>query len=693
MSGTAGDGVADSLSWRRLDAGEAGLWLAWSDLATPQIVHLGAVLEEAPAALLQRPEPASLVAAPAAIPLFPDPALGWAGVPGWQGPEAARPWRWQVRDAGADAVEVIYRHPAGAVVTVGLAVFAPGLFELSLRAGPAAGRLCHTVPLPPDAAEQLAFGGRWAGELAVRRVPLAGGGFRTSRAGARTAHDAFPGQVVGEAGFGEDAGAVLGLHLAWFGNYDWHVAERRDGGFVAQVSLDAAEVDRDGDDAVLPPLYLGWSPAGLNGLRRVFQDGARRLRSRPPAARVQLNTWEGIYFDHDPDRLAAIAEAAADLGVERFVLDDGWFGRRRDDRRGLGDWTPRPDAYPDGLGPLMDRVRHLGMEFGLWVEPEMVNRDSALFEAHPDWVLGEPDQPLGRHQFALDLGRPACLDHVAGVLETLVADRRIAALKWDMNRDVPQGAGRPLVPAATALFDRVRAARPDLDIEACASGGGRADWRALSRTQRVWLSDAHDPDLRLPMMAAYGLFAPPEVMGSHVGPEVSHQTGRRWSLHARAAMAVLGSMGLELDPTTLAAAERDTVRACVTLHKRVRSWLHDGHLLVLPHPDPALTAVGVFARDHCRALVCVLRRSPAASAVTAPLRIRHVSGTLQVRVPLLDPAVRRGAPAQPPWIDMPEGLRMTDAELRAVGVPLPALPPGRALLIELSPAAASRSDG
>ena len=210
--------MTDSTTWRCLDAGCASLWLAWSDVAPPQIVHLGVALTEAPAASLQRPGPASLVDAPAAMPLFPDPALGWAGVPGWQGPDAARPWRWQVRDAGPDAVEVVYRHPDGGAVTVGLAVFAPGLFELSLRAAPAVGRLCHTVPLPRDAAEQLAFGGRWAGELAVRRAPLAGGGFRTSRAGARSAHDAFPGQVVGETAFGEDTGAVLGLHLAWFGN-------------------------------------------------------------------------------------------------------------------------------------------------------------------------------------------------------------------------------------------------------------------------------------------------------------------------------------------------------------------------------------------------------------------------------------------------------------------------------------------
>ncbi len=684
----AGDGTA---LWR-LAAGDSELCLVAGRAQPPTLVHIGERLGDAlsPVAFVDSARAGSLIDVPQAAPLWPDPARGWTGPPACPEADPSVPWEWQTPAADAIGVTVGYRQ-GGRRLGCRVQQAGDGVFELRLEAaGFGAGHLSYTLPLPPQAGEVLGFTGRWAGELQPERGPLAGGWYRSSHAGSRTAHDAFPGIVVGSTGFGEDGGEVLGVHLAWSGNYEMRVVRTREGRFMLQIVLAAAELAGVGtDEVVAPSVYFAWSDKGLNGIRVRFQDAARALRRERGSAgvaRVQLNTWEGVYFDHDQARLQAMASAAARLGVERFVLDDGWFGRRSDDTRGLGDWSPRTDVYPEGLGPLIEHVNGEGMEFGLWVEPEMASVDSALYQSHPEWIVGAADQPLGRHQLALDLTRPACFEHLRRALAGLVADERIASLKWDMNRDVPQAAGLALAPAATALIQAVREARPGLEVEACASGGGRADWSALAWCNRVWVSDAHDPDVRLPMMAAYGLFAPPEVMGSHVGPRTSHQTGRRWSLHARAAMAVLGSFGLELDPLTLSEAELDTLRDYVSLHRKHRGWLHDGHLLVLPHPDPALLAVGVFGRARDRALLCLLLRGPRADAVPAPLRIRHLQGALSVRAPMRDPGIDIAAPRQPAWV-RGTALNVSARMLAGAGLALPLLAPQRAVLVEVLPSA------
>ncbi|MDZ7668619.1 MAG: alpha-galactosidase [Gammaproteobacteria bacterium] len=694
MAAPSGNDRAEARLWR-LHADDAELCLLAGANQAPAIVHLGPPLGpvSTPQALAGA-RADSLIRGPAGIPLLPDPAAGWTGEPGWSGGDAAQPWQAEVAAPDAETLSISYWHTDGRRVEYTVSVLDAGVFAFDMSVHSSVpeplAEVAYSIGLPPQALEGLGFTGRWAGEFATERRNLAGGWQISSRCGSRTAHDAFPGWLAGETSFGEDHGELLAMHLAWFGNYRFMVQRTREGRYIARYVLDLAELSVDpGGARHMPTLYLSWSDKGLNGIRQRFQDAARRMRvrsGRTAAQQVQLNTWEGVYFDHQLDRLKAMADAAAALGVERFVLDDGWFGRRVDDSRGLGDWTPRPDVYPQGLHPLIDHVNAAGMQFGLWVEPEMANADSALYEAHPEWILGRPDQPLGRHQYALDLCNPDCFQHLRCVLTDIVDDASIDSLKWDMNRDVPQAAGRPLVPAVLRLVDTVQGARPDLDIEACASGGGRADWSALGRCNRVWLSDAHDPDVRLPMMAAFGLFAPPEVMGCHIGPEVSHQTGRRWSLHARAAMSVLGSMGLELDPLELSAAQQADVRAYIDLHKRHRSWLAQGHLLALPHPDPGLCAVGVFARERNRALICVLQMRPRADNVPAPLKIRHLRGDVRVRAPLLDRSILRGARQQPQWV-AGEALQTHGEFLGAHGLPMPVMAPMRALLVEVVPLA------
>ena len=308
-------------------------------------------------------------------------------------------------------------------------------------------------------------------------------------------------------------------------------------------------------------MYAVHSTTGLGAASRQFHavvrsSPAHRDRPRP----VVLNTWEAVYFDHDFDTLTRLAERAAAVGVERFVLDDGWFGGRRDDTPGLGDWWVSPDAHPDGLAPLIERVRALGMEFGIWVEPEMVNPDSDLYRAHPDWALADPgyEPVLGRHQLVLDLAIPAAFDEILGRLDALLGDHDIAFVKWDMNRDHVQATGadgRAGTHAQTLalyrLLDELRRRHPDVEFESCSSGGARIDLGILQRTERVWTSDCNDALERQTIQRYASTLIPPEVIGAHVGPPTAHTTGRTQSLAFRAATALFGHFGIEwnlLDP-------------------------------------------------------------------------------------------------------------------------------------------------
>ncbi len=566
--------------------------------------------------------------------------------------------------------------------------------------GPLAVDQCAlSLPVPDAYAHMLSFSGTWSDEFQRVRSDLqAGSAARASRVG-RTSHHDFPGLIVSPAPLCEDGGAWIALHLAWSGDHRILFERLRDGRrhLLAGPRTDPGEIIlAPGETFALPPVRVFRGADGLNGLRRRTHDFVRR-RILPPSAgkrRVQINTWEAVYFRHDVADLMDLARSAADLGVERFVLDDGWFGRRRDDRRGLGDWIPNAEIYPDGLKPLADHVRGLGMEFGLWVEPEMVNADSALFEAHPDWILGSPGQPLGRHQYVLDLTREDTFAYVSASLETLVRDLEPACLKWDMNRDnvMPISDGQPIsyrqTEALYRLTDRLRAAFPNLEIETCASGGGRVDYGILTRTDRVWMSDNHDPDHRAGILEGFSLFFPPEIAGYHIGPSPSHLSGQVFSMETRAAMALLGSFGLELDVRTLTDTDRAVVKQAVALFKGLRGRTSGAHLVRLDHPDPDLTAFAQIFADGAGALITVIRSGPMRQSAPAPVRLplAWARGVCRLTPLLCPPDLRRRAKQQPAiWQDGPH--RLDAASLTAMGLPIPILARGEAvaMLIELEP--------
>eukprot|EP00903_Cladosiphon_okamuranus_P002613 g2611.t1 len=334
-------------------------------------------------------------------------------------------------------------------------------------------------------------------------------------------------------------------------------------------------------------------------------DGRIDRKKRP----IHYNTWEAVYFDHDHETLFNLANKAAEVGAERFILDDGWFGSRRNDKAGLGDWWPSKDVYPDGLGPLIKHVTDLGMEFGLWFEPEMVNPDSELYREHPDWILhaeGVEQVPF-RSQFVLDLTRPEVSDYLFDHMHKLLSEHEISYVKWDMNRDVhhPGSRGRPAIHQQTralyALIERLREAHPDLEIESCSSGGARADYGILRRTDRIWTSDSNDALDRQRIQRGASHFFPLEIMGAHVGPETCHITGRRLSMEMRVATALFGHMGMELNLLEEAPANLEVLKAGLALHKQHRDLIHSGDFHRLDTPDH-VNAIGVVAKDRSEAL-------------------------------------------------------------------------------------------
>ncbi|OYY69886.1 MAG: hypothetical protein B7Y44_05075 [Sphingomonadales bacterium 28-55-16] len=476
------------------------------------------------------------------------------------------------------------------------------------------------LPVPDAMTDIIGFTGRWTQEFTQERVARNAATYLRENRSGRTSHFSYPAILLATADTHESAGEVYGFHLAFSGNHRVRVDSLTDGRVLVSLGallLPGEERLAPGETYASPEIVAAYSGAGLSALSRKFHDHVRTkllrpaMRSKPRP--VHYNTWEAVYFDHDVEKLKALATRAADIGVERFVLDDGWFGGRRHDRAGLGDWHVSADVYPDGLGPLVEHVTGLGMEFGLWFEPEMVNPDSDLYRAHPDWVLGLEGvaQVPFRSQLALDISRPEVADYLFNAVDAILRDHDISYIKWDINRDLSHpgdasGAPRAFaqIPALYALLDRVRNAHPQVEIESCSSGGARADMGVLAHSDRVWTSDSNDALDRQVIQRGASFFLPPEVLGCHIGPAKCHVTGRRLSMEMRAATALMGHMGLELNLLTERAADLDVLKNAINLHKKQRALLHDGDLYRLDSA-PQLIASGVIARDQSEALYSV----------------------------------------------------------------------------------------
>ncbi len=698
----------------RPDEHGTGLVVAACDDALPEIAYAG------PAAGVSPRDVAAAVPAGWRCPVLPEAARGWFGRPGLAGhrlratgggatgeeatggeagraiPAAGRDWSPWFRPVR------VTREPARVLIeaadeVAGLALATE--FE-AVPGGAIRGR--HTLtntggapyvvdslevvfPLPATVTETLDFTGRETGERQPQRRPVTDGlWLRAGRRG-RTGHDSPTVLAAGPPGFSFAAGRVWGLHVAWSGNTIYFL-ERDPSGPVTlgggELLLPGEMVLDRGESYATPWVYLTAAADGLDGLAAQFHGYLRSLPAHPASPRpVNLNVWEAVYFDHDLDRLTTLADLAARLGVERFVLDDGWFAGRRDDRAGLGDWWVDETVWPGGLHRLVDHVRGRGLQFGLWFEPEMVNPDSDLYRAHPDWILatGQRIPPLQRGQLVLDLTRPEVRAYLLERLSAILSEYEISYVKWDHNRNLVDAgsgtrAGAPAVHGQTlafyALLDELRRRHPGVEWESCAAGGGRIDLGVLERVQRVWTSDMTDALARQSIQRWTAQLVAPEYLGAHVSAPFSHQTGRFMPLALRGATALFGHFGIEWDLTAADEASLAELGDWIGLYKRCRVLIHSGRLTRVDTPDASAWIHGVVAADRRAALMCYVQRDVRQHARPMPLTVPGLEPERGYRVSDVTPGRARVDP-----------VTLTGATLAATGLGIPPQRPLTAIVL------------
>lgn len=559
-------------------------------------------------------------------------------------------------------------------------------------------------PLPGRAGEILDFTGRQTAERIPQRHRIADGlWLREGRRG-HTGHDSATVLVAGVPGFTFGRGEVYGLHVAWSGNTVHRLervpsglgmsGEATEGILPGATTIGGGELLLPGEIALAedesyttPWVYLAVGRDGLDDLSAQFHGYLRSRPAHPGSPRpVNLNVWEAVYFRHDFGTLAALADAAARLGVERFVLDDGWFAGRRSDRAGLGDWRVDEGVWPGGLHRLVRHVRDRGMQFGLWIEPEMVNPDSDLYRAHPDWILsaGHRVPPLQRHQLVLDLTRPEVSGYLLKRISALLAEYDISYVKWDCNRDIVDAGsgtrgGAPVAHdqalAVYALLDELRSRFPEVEWESCAAGGGRIDLAMLERVQRVWTSDMTDALARQSIQRWTGQLIPPEYLGAHVSAPFSHQTGRYMPMSLRGATALYGHLGIEADITKLSQDEIVELAGWIELYKRHRGLIHSGRVVRIDTPDDTAWMHGVIAADRSAALLSYVQLDEPGNDQPAALRVPGLDPARRYQLSDVTPGSlrpRRSGLAEP---GIP-ALQVSGAALDGIGL---AIAPRRAL--------------
>ena len=435
--------------------------------------------------------------------------------------------------------------------------------------------LSNALDLPPGDYDAVHLHGSWSREMSVARTPVPQGVLEigSTRGTSSAAHAPF--MAVVERGASETAGRVWASTLVYSGN---HVFSAETGEFGDVRLLCGINPDgfawrlEPGETFQTPEALLLHTEAGLRGMSEGWHDFIRahilpeRFADRPRP--TYLNTWEAAYFDVDEARVLDLADRAVELGVDMLVLDDGWFGRRRDDTSSLGDWTPDPGRFPRGIPALAREVTDKGLRFGIWFEPEMANPDSELLRAHPDWVLAQTGRTpsLGRNQLSLDMGRAEVRDYLFDRISAVLQSGDVTYVKWDMNRAMSEvGSGilpperqreaahRSLLGTYT-LLRRLTDAFPDVLFENCASGGNRFDLGMLCFMPQSWTSDMVDPVGRTSIVAGASLFLPTDCMAAYVGPCPNHQNGREASLRTRYLAGVMcAAHGVSLNADDIAA--------------------------------------------------------------------------------------------------------------------------------------------
>ena len=484
--------------------------------------------------------------------------------------------------------------------------------------------------------------GSWARERAVVRTPAGEAEHRISSARGASGHEENPFIALCDRNADEFSGRVWAMSLIYSGSFQAFCktdnGNRPRLGIGLNPEVFSWKLD-PGESFQSPEAVLVFSDRGLNGMSQAYHAlyrtrlvrGAWRDRSRP----VLVNNWEGTYFGFTEERLLAIAEKAKEIGIELFVLDDGWFGRRNWDDNSLGDWTVNREKLPSGLDGLSDKLHAMGLQFGLWFEPEMVSPDSDLYRAHPDWCLHVPGRPRteARNQLILDLSRREVQDYIIGAVSAVLSSANINYVKWDMNRNMTEAFSEALPPERRMetqhrymlglyrVMDTVTSSFPDVLFESCSGGGGRFDPGILYYMPQTWTSDDTDAVERMKIQYGTSFVYPASAMGAHVSDVPNHQTGRVTPMRTRGEVAMAGNFGFELDLAKLSAEDLNEAADLVRRVKDVRDLTRTGTFWRLLSPFEGMeTAWAFVSQDRREVMLCVYQALSAPNS--SPLRVR-----------------------------------------------------------------------
>jgi len=516
--------------------------------------------------------------------------------------------------------------------------------------------------------------GRWAGEFNLTQETLTPGARVIESRRGSTGHQANPWFAIQTGPADEEHGSVWFGALGWSGS--WRITVEQDQLDAVRVTggfnpFDFGYVLKAGEKLDTPIFYGGYAADGLGGASRLLhrfelEHILPRTQSTagqplPKPRPVIYNSWEATEFNVNEAGQEALAEKAAALGVDRFVMDDGWFGQRKNDLAGLGDWYVNKDKFPNGLKPLIDKVHALGMSFGLWVEPEMVNPDSDLYRAHPDWVLHFPGRPEseGRHQLVLNLARPDVRDYVLGFLDKLVSENDIAFLKWDYNRNWSE-PGWDELPAAEqkrvyvnftqnlyAILAELRKRHPNLEIESCSGGGGRVDLGILRYTDEVWPSDNTDPFDRLTIQDGFTYAYTPQIMMAWVTDSPHWLNKRSTSLSYRMLSSMQGSLGIGANIAKWTPDEAATAKRLIAAYHQVQPTIVQGRLyrLISPRNGSEFSATQTVNATRSQSVVFAFIHSTQEGRTFPTLKLQGLDPAANYALAPIEGKARAGAPA------------------------------------------------
>lgn len=482
-----------------------------------------------------------------------------------------------------------------------------------------------SLDLPRGDYESITLVGAHMRERRIVRTPLSHGIFKADSKRGMSSAQTNPFLAVVKKNTDEERGDAYGFNLVYSGDFALVTQIEQNGELRVTGGLNDFDFSwelKKGETFATPEAVLVYSDRGLGGMSRAFHDGYRNYlidQNRVFSARpIVINNWEATYFDFNTEKLCAIIDAARGTGIDTFVLDDGWFGVRRNDRAGLGDWTVNEDVVD--LRKVIAHAHEAGMRFGLWFEPEMVNRDSNLYRAHPDWILhAEGMEPcMSRHQYVLDLTRKEVRDHIVEAVSNVLDSYPIDYVKWDMNRPLTENVSPSLgtrgkethhryILGLYNLFERVVKTHPNVFFEGCASGGCRFDAGILAYFPQIWTSDNTDAYARTFIQYGTSLCYPLSAMSCHVSAVPNHQCGRSESLRARGDIAHLGATGYELDLTKLSSSERQEISEQVKEYRAMSELIFRGDVYRLSDPESGLFAMEIISKDGKEAVITAMR--------------------------------------------------------------------------------------